>query len=620
MAAFLQMVPGSSPRRRIDFIVGLVLTLLLLSIYMYFFHNRFLPITEGWFQYYSSLMFRGQVPYRDFQVFVPPWVPIQLTVVNALLGNQFINARILGTVERLILAGCLYFWLTRFFSVKISFISALTCIFFLGSNNADLPYSYWQTHLTFAIATGVLVSLAFSTVPGRRQLSCLFAAGVSAGLAFMTKQTALMFFVLPVLFMLVLSTDRFRGTVQIARSGVLVFAAGWAAVVLAIALWLTVNGALIPFIGQVFGGVSSKGPLTSIVFGFLTRAFPRRDVAWFLRLALLGLPLVALAKRPADSRGAPRWLRSDTGWTLLLGVAMAACVVVPYLSIPFSNSLKIIYAQIRFVLVGNVFYSAVVLGLIYFIRLFMRNPDQEDVQFGLLVLFSLAVMLEVGLAGFLNECGVVPGMAFALAIILRSLRGSVYAGVLRMVAYAGAVSLIALCVAAKYVEPYEWWGCKEPDVRTATVAPSQPLLRGLRVSPNTNAVISEINDIILANSSPSDYIFAFPHMPLFYLLSSRKTPTFSSVHYFDVCPDACAIQDAQRLLAHPPAVIINLEFPERAWKFHEVTFRGGKPSGQRRIIEAIGQLVQTYHYRLAEEYHNRPGFPIQVWVRPQAEK
>jgi hypothetical protein len=539
--------------------------------------------------------------------------------VKALLGPELINARIMGAIERLVLAGCLYFWLTRYFKVGIAFISTTACIFMLGANNVDLVYSFWQTQLVFGIGTGVFISLALATAHGRRQLGYLFVAGLCAGLAFMTKQTAIMFLFLPVAFLLVVSTDRFRDAVRVKRSSVLAFVAGWATVVLAILLWLAANGALVPFIGQVFGGVSSKGSLTSIVFGFLTRAFPRRDVAWFLRLALLGLPLVALAKQRTDAPGAPRWLELDGNYTLLLGIAVAASVIVPYLSVPLSNSLTKAYAfWIRWPLVNGVFYFSIGLVLIYSIRLFTRNPAPEDVQLGLLALFSLAVVFEDGTCSGIDEGAVMPGLAVALAVILSRLSGSTYAKALKVAVYAGAVLLVALCVSFKYVAPYKWWGVGEPDIRTATVAPKAPLLRGLRISPSTEALVRGVTDAIEANSSPSDYIFTFPDIPIFYLLSRRDPPTFAPVHYWDVCPDWCATDDAERLLENPPAVIVNMEFPERAQRAHEKMFRNGRPSGQRRMIEAMNELIQTYNYRLVEDYPNPTGYPIQVWAKPKA--
>jgi 4-amino-4-deoxy-L-arabinose transferase-like glycosyltransferase len=129
----------------------------------------------------------------------------------------------------------------------------------LGANNVDLVYSFWQTQLMFGIGTGVFISLALATAHGRRQLGYLFGAGLCAGLAFMTKQTAIIFLFLPVAFLLVVSTGRFRNAVRVKRSSVLAFVAGWAIVVLAVLLWLAANGAFVSFMRQVFGGVSSKG-------------------------------------------------------------------------------------------------------------------------------------------------------------------------------------------------------------------------------------------------------------------------------------------------------------------------------------------------------------------------
>lgn len=84
---------------------------------------------------------------------------------------------------------------------------------------------------------------------------------------------------------------------------------------------------------------------------------------------------------------------------------------------------------------------------------------------------------------------------------------------------------------------------------------------------------------------------------------------------FDVCPDLCAVRDAAELLRKPPAVIVNLEFPEEVWKFHENAFRKGVLSGQRKIAAAMNQLTGNGRYEAVGRFETPLGYPIKVWAR-----
>lgn len=57
--------------------------LLIVFFSNWYFVNKFIPIQEGWFQYYSLLVKKGFIPYRDFFYFLPP---IPLVISNIILS------------------------------------------------------------------------------------------------------------------------------------------------------------------------------------------------------------------------------------------------------------------------------------------------------------------------------------------------------------------------------------------------------------------------------------------------------------------------------------------------------------------------------------------------------
>ena len=75
--------------------------------------------------------------------------------------------------------------------------------------------------------------------------------------------------------------------------------------------------------------------------------------------------------------------------------------------------------------------------------------------------------------------------------------------------------------------------------------------------------------------------------------------------------------DAERLRKDPPKMIIFLEMPEEVIKFHEIIFRDGHPSGQRKIKETVDEIVANYHYKRIDSI-STPGYNwlLVVWVKP----
>jgi hypothetical protein len=83
----------------------------------------------------------------------------------------------------------------------------------------------------------------------------------------------------------------------------------------------------------------------------------------------------------------------------------------------------------------------------------------------------------------------------------------------------------------------------------------------------------------------------------------------------DVVPDSLAREEAARLLAHPPAVIIFGFESDLFLRGQERLWRNGKPCGQRAILAAIDSL--KVNYRLAAKFvpYGRVGY-YYVYVRP----
>jgi hypothetical protein len=170
-------------------------------------------------------------------------------------------------------------------------------------------------------------------------------------------------------------------------------------------------------------------------------------------------------------------------------------------------------------------------------------------------------------------------------------------------------------VQAKLTRPFSWSGWTEPNVTRATETSELPLLRGLRLSPETKSFVETVTAAVRASSAPQDEVLVFPHMPVFYLLSERRPATFGPVHFFDVCPDALARDDAARIRAHPPKVIVFFRHTEAEIATAEEVFRAGRSSGQRDLIAAIEDLTRDGYDLVGDLRTPITDHEVQVWAR-----
>ncbi len=144
---------------------------------------------------------------------------------------------------------------------------------------------------------------------------------------------------------------------------------------------------------------------------------------------------------------------------------------------------------------------------------------------------------------------------------------------------------------------------------------SLPELRGFLLPPQTVDFVDSTIRIIRKNSTPQDTIFIYPELGFFYGATERRFATFAGSHNMDTVPDAFAREEAQRLLRVRPAVLIYGPKAEQLLQSDELTWRKGKPSGQRDLIAAIETLAREY--RLVRTFRMYPlGEPVYVFVRP----
>lgn len=593
---------------------GICVVLAVICTYNLVFFNRFLPLTEGWFSVYAVSILHGQMPYRDFYLLMPPLYPVQLAAFIRVFGQNIIALRILGIIVMLAMSLVLYLILARRFTAPISSLASIGAIIYYQSGNAHVSYDFTQFMTLYALLSVYFliraVELSHQIQPGNRRLCFSFFAlsGFFAVLAFLTKQSngSLIFASLSLaLFVSVIDLKK-RHLLE----GLSFFFLGVLFPVVCTLYWLHSSHILGLFWHQVFSdAVEAKGSLGSILFawtkGFLNITYITKVVKLFVLIAMLEYVGMASAKTVTKQRSAHSNL-SLAGTALLALIA----ILLPLFDHTIADKCQHVF---RLYLADgiNIFSTATPLLLLSTHLPSLFSSGRKDFYLFIVVIASIGLIAGNGTSAGITEISQFLPLALGLCYVL-SIPSAAFS--LQLGAIVLSLVLMIGLSSAKYSRPYAWWHISEPDIRTERVCPDLDGLRGFYLSPTTAGIFSQVTSIIKAHAKPTDHIFAFPNIPIFYLLSDRWPATIGKVHWFDFLSDEKAIKDATVLLNSPPKVIVNLELPEDAWLTHELLFRTGKKMGQRKILDAIKTLTaQNYEIKMSTPVAD--DCVLRVWVK-----
>lgn len=575
--------------------------------------SHYLGMTnEGWFQLYGLQIVHGLVPYRDFYLHVPPGQALTMAALISVFGNQVVVGEMFGVIAALILFLALYVWLARIFPTFWSVVAVVAAAAVYLDSSAETMGGVHLVSILYPVLAFLAASFALDQEGGGLLAICV--AGFLSGVSLLTKQTAGVATTLSLGVAVTAMLARRGGWRQGARAAA-VFAIGWVIPVVSTCAWLAAHGALHSFLSDTFlHGASSKGSLASLllrqVVGIAGSHYLRICAALALAAVLL---FVFVYQRGAMTKRA--WPQRST---LLLVLGFGAVSAGMVLAVEHLNALPYALQRSDFVLHNAPQFFGELGSLILLLRygwLFFRRPLswlEEQYLLASIVSFAYAFLSSFSWASAANI--IVPAFPFAFAFALSNVRSG-RAGQFVQVA---TVVVVMFCVATaeglKLQLPYAWADWQEGNVRRATVEPSFPELRGIRVTPETGLFLERVVADIQNNSRPDEPVAESCCMPILYLLAHRAPATFAYVHYIDVTPDDVYRDDAQRLEKNPPAVVVMLERSEEELREGEVYFRGGKPSGERALWAVLRNLGPGYRLAdvLTTPNNNKR---VEVWVR-----
>jgi len=589
-------------------ITGGVLAMVLTAVFFSLFFNRFAGLRSGAGEYVGGVsLLHGNVPFRDYFTTSPPLNQFKSAVLLSLFGENLIVSRTAGMIERTLIALLLYLWLLRLYRPAYAAVAAFATLVISTADFTDTIASYNHDSLFYAMLSGYLAGFVLDRSRSVRFLVWIgFAAGFAAGLSLLTKQTIGLGATVAVPVVVAAIVWRLQ-TFRRAVIWLAAFAGGAAIPIGSLLAWLAHLGALKMFLEAIF----IKGPAAKAQNGggdFVTRAIHTgllapRPMILATCAALITVWLVVRFEGPHFKREqhAPRWE--------MLGVAVFGIVSIA-LGVMFSfrhwGEVHRSWPSNVIILTAVAIVSLLIVGTWQLIK-GIQSERQAQIYLFAAVSFNIAFMLSLSFPIFSPM--LLP--AFSL-IFAGSLAGSNRTG--RLVICAIVMLVCIDTVRLKLDIPFGFGFFIEGPVSTATVHSDQPRLRGILMPAATARLVDGVSHIVASNTTPSDTIFSFPEMAIFYSLTDRKWPTQTASHNVDVVNDALAKEEAARLLNNPPKVIIYLPKTEAQSLNEEAVWSNGHRMGQRDIAAAIETLAKSY--RLAAVYPTLPeNQDVYVYVR-----
>ena len=528
---------------------------------------------------------RGHIPYRDYFSATPPLNTLKAALELKIFGPYLIVTRLVGVAERLLIAWVLFRWLCRLFPIRFAFVGSLVTVILSAGDMVDPIASYNHDAILWAMLSGFAASFVLDDSDGWKTFRYAAASGGFAGLCLITKQTVGIGAAIGVPFIvaLILVNSSSYRKVLIWGGG---FAAGCLVPVIALAVWLYHVHSWLTFLTMAFlKGPAAKGGHLS---DFVRREMMVAGSNWFLVMLAVFAIAWSVSAILASERSECEAADCLSQWKHLRQLAVGFGVVIlvaeglAVMGLGALHNLSKISVYFVFILVS-------VFLVRYGVKTFRRRLTIREQQFALFCAVSFFVAFFLSLSWPAFEPMALPGLGLLIAAVLHGARPE-----RRRYVYVVLGFLVFMQVLEKLNLPFGFDGLIESKVRMAVQPSKLPELRGMRLSPDMNSFLEQTVATIKTQTGPSDTIFTYPEMGLFYVLSDRNYPTLAASHNVDVVNDSFANEEAARLIDRRPAIVVYMKLTPEEVASQDANWRFGKPSGQHRLVAAVEALTSSY--------------------------
>lgn len=556
--------------------------------------NNSAPLTEGWWHVYVRWLNQGKVPYRDFELLVPPGYPYLLRAAVAVVGEGFYALRIVGAIQLGAIALCTFYLVLRFVSPAIGGLIAVSTTMFLTSSTAFVSYDYVYTALLFMLATfsyGLRLESSFESVKPENAWKWILVGSLASG-ASMVKQTQGIWTLAALAALLILFNSA-NLRVMLLKIGLVTLGIG--AVWVPTLAWFAAHDVSpIEFGRAIFVIDGPKGSVTEIFFSWIQdifRFYGENGVRATAASALTILQVLApwlgvslLLRRFPDRQSSSRFHH----WIAISGVFTVA-VVSLFIS---WNRLGVIGDVLRFfeeqvrinVYVGS--WLALILCCLWVVSSLSERQALTDVLAATGIV--IAVVWACAMSAGITEIGVFLAVAMALAAFIFVSR--VHWASITLVGLL-ATSMLSGSWWTKQLVPYAWWGYQTPAVADATTQLEDGLFSGLATSPVVRSAYDQTVDFVKASASCDGEVVAYPHVPVFLLDAGLMPGGRLAQYWFDFSSETEIRAEVERLQSRQLSAVVILRLPDSVIESHETLFNEGRPLAQRALASFIDSRV-----------------------------
>ena len=644
----------------------LILLLGIATLYYCLFERAVIPPQTGWWQYMAWRMTEGDLPYKDFFLYVPPYFAILTDFLYQFFHNNFILYTIIGFLFTRVLTWVLiYNILIKIFKPVTVAFGMIVGICITSSYLADQCYDYNPLILMLTVLSAYIIQqLSLNNSNKRNYFGC-FALGMICGVQLFLKQNVGI--VIPIIFVfcILLLGGIYKYKVKQTIINISLLIIGNLTTIIPGIAYLIKNDIWNDFWDCVIKAVGAKTSNSNFISVALEN-FLNLDallIAVMIILAIVvvksnllenyrcitslvfvGLLLSFITIFEQNIRGFISGLSIRNNIILILAFIISLGILKKFYDILSKNvryihlfylTLWVLFIVTMYIVTNlstihaewlyyGIDFSTLKSGLLYivlycvillwFYMIYQIFYLKQYTYFPFLFP-SIIFLLFMGVSfvsARLEELYAVLIVPVFICVLIQNIAPKFQ--IKNLIVYASCFSICLLCLTEKLFIPYDWHGWSmesilpsENEVRSINVDG----LDGFKIADSDANSYEMIVNSILSNSDENDVLYQFPNLLLFNVLTERKS-IYTPVPYFDVCPDELAVESAEYLEKNSPELVLFSELSQSRWEIHEQYFRNGNLSGQRKIQEFYDNIVKE-NYRQLGYYENRSGDPLCLW-------
>lgn len=299
---------------------------------------------------------------------------------------------------------------------------------------------------------------------------------------------------------------------------------------------------------------------------------------------------------------------------VLSGFSLAAFSLYSIFYFSMFRNTTIEYMEIRYyrqIMIYAMFLFYIFYIMVNIFRCF-RNRNKITLLRIFLLIAAEVFMYIHGMSFIIEDHGTLLAFSILFAELLSS--KTILNSLKNVIVFSICVLMIMVIIVQRNNCTYNWWGVGTlADTYSASEVYMDPLLVGIHGSKNSVETLNLIYSLVEKNKREGDTLYSFPHINYFNVMADLLSPTHAKVHYFDVCSDEIAENDAEKLRENPPTFIIWMRLPEETWLLHEKIFRAGNRSGQRSLQDWFLSCLSSGNYIELGTFVVEDSDPIMVY-------